>query len=460
MPRSLSCWARTRRSRSRRSPLAQAFPRATRRSYWHDWVRGLAIPFEWQEAVIRAAISLKLCTYEDTGAVARRAHDLDARERRQRPQLGLPLLLAARQLLRDPGAQPPRRDPHDGGLPALHRRASSHAAATPSCSRCIGIGGEARSARAHRAVAARLSRHGPGARRQPRLPAAAERRLRRDRAGVRALVLRPAADATSATPVQFTQLEYLGERAVRVHDRPDAGPWEFRGIERVHTFSAAMCWAGCGPAREASRGAWACAERADVLARRAPAHMREHDPGACLEPRVQALSRRSLRRRRTRRDGAAAAGARHRRTARDPRFVATLAAIERELKHGDWLYRYRHPDDFGKPETAFTICAFWYVNALATAGRREEARELFERLLARRTRLGLLSEDIDPVTGERWGNFPQTYSLVGIINSRHPAEPVRGRTYCEPARGRLQSRHGAEARTPPRAASPSGCSRP
>jgi GH15 family glucan-1,4-alpha-glucosidase len=101
----------------------------------------------------------------------------------------------------------------------------------------------------------------------------------------------------------------------------------------------------------------------------------------------------------------------------DPRFVATLAAIERELKDGDWLYRYRHRDDFGKPETAFTICAFWYVNALACAGRRDEARELFERLLARRTRLGLLSEDIDPVTGEWWGNFPQTYSLVGIINS-------------------------------------------
>jgi GH15 family glucan-1,4-alpha-glucosidase len=100
----------------------------------------------------------------------------------------------------------------------------------------------------------------------------------------------------------------------------------------------------------------------------------------------------------------------------DPRFVQTLAAVERELKHGDWLFRYRHPDDFGTPVTAFTICAFWYINALYATGRHEEAREQFQRLLERRNSLGLLSEDIDPVTGELWGNFPQTYSLVGIVN--------------------------------------------
>ena len=68
-------------------------------------------------------------------------------------------------------------------------------------------------------------------------------------------------------------------------------------------------------------------------------------------------------------------------------------------------------------QTAFTICAFWYVNALAALGRVEEAREHFCRLLERRSSLGLLSEDIDPASGALWGNFPQTYSLVGVINS-------------------------------------------
>jgi GH15 family glucan-1,4-alpha-glucosidase len=102
-------------------------------------------------------------------------------------------------------------------------------------------------------------------------------------------------------------------------------------------------------------------------------------------------------------------------SADDPRFLATLAAIENELKQGPYLYRYANPDDFGLPETAFNICTFWYINALAAVGRRDEARELYGNMLARRTQLGLLSEDLDVSTGELWGNFPQTYSMVGII---------------------------------------------
>ncbi len=63
------------------------------------------------------------------------------------------------------------------------------------------------------------------------------------------------------------------------------------------------------------------------------------------------------------------------------------------------------------------VCTFWYIDALAALGRRDEARALFEATLARRNRLGLLSEDLNPATGELWGNFPQTYSMVGLINS-------------------------------------------
>ena len=103
--------------------------------------------------------------------------------------------------------------------------------------------------------------------------------------------------------------------------------------------------------------------------------------------------------------------------ASDPRFLKTLERIEEELRTGDLMFRYKHADDFGQPENAFTICAFWYVNALAAAGRVDEARDRFTRLLARRNPLGLLSEDIQPTTGELWGNFPQTYSMVGVIGS-------------------------------------------
>jgi GH15 family glucan-1,4-alpha-glucosidase len=100
----------------------------------------------------------------------------------------------------------------------------------------------------------------------------------------------------------------------------------------------------------------------------------------------------------------------------DPRFVGTVAAVERELMRGHHLFRYVHQDDFGQPRNAFIVCTFWYIDALIAQGRIAEARELFENMLACRNHLGLLSEDIDPETNELWGNFPQTYPLVGIVN--------------------------------------------
>jgi GH15 family glucan-1,4-alpha-glucosidase len=101
----------------------------------------------------------------------------------------------------------------------------------------------------------------------------------------------------------------------------------------------------------------------------------------------------------------------------DPRFLGTVAAIEKYLKRGDYIYRYVTEDDFGMPQTAFMVCTFWYIDALAAMGRRDEARALFERMLSLRNSCGLLSEDIDPVDGTLWGNLPQTYSMVGLINS-------------------------------------------
>lgn len=80
------------------------------------------------------------------------------------------------------------------------------------------------------------------------------------------------------------------------------------------------------------------------------------------------------------------------------------------------MLRYATEDDFGLPETAFNVCTFWLIEALHLTGRSAEARALYEEMLSRRTQSGLLSEDIDPATGELWGNYPQTYSLVGLIN--------------------------------------------
>jgi pentatricopeptide repeat protein len=93
-----------------------------------------------------------------------------------------------------------------------------------------------------------------------------------------------------------------------------------------------------------------------------------------------------------------------------------MKAVEAGLRRGAHMLRYATEDDFGLPATAFNVCTFWLIEALHAMGRSEEARSLFNEMLSRRTAAGLLSEDIDPVSGELWGNYPQTYSLVGLIN--------------------------------------------
>jgi GH15 family glucan-1,4-alpha-glucosidase len=97
-----------------------------------------------------------------------------------------------------------------------------------------------------------------------------------------------------------------------------------------------------------------------------------------------------------------------------------LIALEKELKTPSGLfYRYIHSDDFGKPKSTFLICAFWYVEALACVGRIDDAIREFENLLQYSNHLQLFSEDIDEETGGQWGNFPQAYSHVGLMNAAY-----------------------------------------
>lgn len=194
--------------------------------------------------------------------------------------------------------------------------------------------------------------------------------------------------------------------------QPDAGLWEFRGRSAVHTYSAVMCWAACD--RLASAAArlglsdrqhlWR--QRADEIRGAVLAHAWNEQTasfgstfgGAGIDASLlQLVDTRFL-------------------SADDNRFQATLAAVEKHLLRGSQMLRYAHEDDFGYPETSFNFCTFWYIEALARIGRRDEARKLFEEMLSRRTSAGLLSEDTDFQTGEAWGNYPQTYSLAGLIN--------------------------------------------
>ena len=211
----------------------------------------------------------------------------------------------------------------------------------------------------------------------------------------------------------FERLERTGDDAYRVYDQPDAGLWEFRGRQGVHTYSSVMCWVACDRlARIAERIGrpdrqqhWR--DRADEIRERVLAEAWSEERGALMETwggdRLDAstLTLPDL--------GFIEAD--------DSRFLGTLDAVEKNLRRGDYVFRYADADDFGEPLTSFNLCTFWFIDALARVGRRDEARQLFENMLERRNPLGLMSEDIDPTTGELWGNVPQTYSMVGIIHS-------------------------------------------
>jgi GH15 family glucan-1,4-alpha-glucosidase len=98
-------------------------------------------------------------------------------------------------------------------------------------------------------------------------------------------------------------------------------------------------------------------------------------------------------------------------------------AIRRDLEEDGWLKRYRTDDGFGVPRVAFALCTFWLVEALGRLGSEAEARVVMARLGDVKSPLGLLAEDLDPKTGEMWGNFPQAYSHVGLIHAAFSASP-------------------------------------
>ncbi len=209
----------------------------------------------------------------------------------------------------------------------------------------------------------------------------------------------------------YRQLCHLGQMAVECFDKPDAGIWELRTKNAVHTFSALMCWAAADRlARIAAR--LNIPDEADQWRRHADrmhARINEEAWNADLNSYVATFAGQDI---------DASLLLMHELgfiSCHDLRFQGTTNAVENALKQGDHLFRYVNADDFGVPRTAFTVCTFWYIEALALCGRHEEARNIFERVLSCRTRLGLLSEDIDPSTGELWGNFPQSYSMVGLI---------------------------------------------
>ncbi len=211
----------------------------------------------------------------------------------------------------------------------------------------------------------------------------------------------------------FPLVQRLVEQAIAIAPLADTGIWEFRTLPRHYTFSRAMCWAAIdrgaqiaahfGDKDDAARWrAIADAERAILMTRGFNTQLKcftqaldgEHgDAANLLFPSIGLLD------------------------ARDPRFISTLEDYEKRMTSDGLMQRYTNVDDFGQTTSAFTMCSFWWSEALALAGRIEEAIDVFDRVVAHANPLGLFSEDIEPGTGRLLGNFPQAYTHVGLIHA-------------------------------------------
>jgi GH15 family glucan-1,4-alpha-glucosidase len=377
-------------------------------AYWLDWVRRLYISYDWQEAIIRAAITLKLSNFEETGGIVA-AHTTSIPEA---PGSGrtwdyrycwLRDAYFVVKALNRVGATQTMEDfigftlsiaaDREEALKPVYSVVPKLALDEWIATDLQGYRGDG-PVRIGNAAVDQIQHDTYGSIILAALPLFFDRRLPR-----------PANEGL------FRLLESLGEKAAKVAVVPDAGIWEYRGRQRIHTHSSAMCWAGIN--------------RLAAIATRLGLDDRAAHWNAIADPIHGELLERAWN---PKRQAFTAAFGSDDLDASvlllpdlgvcevdDPRFIKTVSAIERELLREKHMMRYAAEDDFGLPVTAFMICRFWLIDAWWSLGRRDEARELFVDALAHRNRYGLLSEDVDPKSGALFGNFPQTYSMAGLI---------------------------------------------
>lgn len=396
-------------------PLCDRFLASTL-GYWQRWVKHCNIPPAFQRQVIRSALTLKLHCYEDTGAIiaamttsipeapgSGRTWDyrycwlrdsyytLDAlrllghfEEREHFTQF----LIGVTARSPDMNLRPLYRV--DGGEDLEER-------IVPGWE---GFCGE-QPVRVGNAAAAHLQHDVFGELVLALTPVFMDERFEQER-----------------SKVSLDLVERLARRAVTVAGTPDAGIWEYRKSWKPQTFSNLMCWAAADrmariaerhrPGKVAEFREAAEAVRAQILGNAwsdsLGAFAGEYGGAHADASLLQMVPLRFLPR-------------------DDARLKATVRRIREDLTHNGWLLRYRNDDGLGVPSVAFVICTFWLVEALALLGEIGEARVVLEEAPSVLSSLGLMSEDFDLVTRRLWGNFPQTYSHVGLIHAAFAASP-------------------------------------
>ncbi|NDD92309.1 glycoside hydrolase family 15 protein [bacterium] len=380
-------------------------------SHWRRWARHCNIPFEFQSEVLRSALTLKLHIFEDTGAI-----------------------IAATTTSIPEG-------PHSGRtwdyrycwlrdayfvITALGRLGQFEeiehfirylqnicaAEGKRALQPVYGIGGEREFPEKVLPWLSGYQGHGP-----VRVGNAAYAMEQHDVYGEMVLALTRAffdermhqTDLSQA----FASVQQLVEQASATYELPDAGIWEFRGKKEHSTFSKLMCWAAldCGVQIAEKLGHQEFARNWSKRRSVVWGEIYEKSWNGMVGYFTQSFGGDSP-------DAANLLMATLNFLGPDnERLRSSVDSYDRLLRVAGGVYRYRAPDDFGVPTSTFTVCAFWLADALWAIGRKEEARELFSSVLSRANHLGLLSEDFDPDSGVLWGNFPQTYSHVGLINT-------------------------------------------
>ncbi len=376
---------------------------------WHRWAKTCGLPLFKPEMVLRSALCLKLHAFEDTGAIIAAA------------TTSIPEAMGTQRTwdyrycwLRDAAfvVEALRRLSHLREGERFLRYLRNVAEAGP-LQPLYGIDGNPSAPEEILGHLAGFGGQGP-----VRIGNAAVSQRQHDLTGELVLcletLLRDPRLVHNEEDLRFFPLvRRLVEEAIILAPQADTSIWEFRSLLRNYTFSRAMCWVAihrgaviAARFQEASlASAWEniAAREQEILLERGFSQSLGFftqtldgsfpDASMLLLPTLGLLD------------------------PRDPRFLSTLDHYGENLTEAGLMMRYRNDDDFGAPSSSFTICSFWWAEALALAGRLEEAIEVFERLCAFANPVGLFSEDIDPSTGRLLGNFPQAYTHVGLINA-------------------------------------------
>jgi GH15 family glucan-1,4-alpha-glucosidase len=395
------------------------FYRRTRR-YWETWVKHGALPDKFQAEVIRSALTLKLHQFEDTGAITAATttslpeHPGSGRNWDYRYcwlRDACFTLGALRRL-----GQFEEMERFVGYLTNIAEESKD------KLQPVYGITGERNLHEITLDHLAGFQGNGP-----VRAGNAAYMQTQHDVYGEMIAAIAPLfLDLRFQDVAQARSPKLLHHLLARIDEtllEPDVGLWEKRDQARLHTFSLLMHWTGAHAAMRVgvSSGDSVLEDTARLLAKRARDVIESRcwraDKGFFAdavdtdEADASLLLLVNL--------GFLPAG--------DQRALSHVLETAKRLAAQDHLlFRYLHHDGIGDTKSSFTVCGFWYAEALARLGRTEQAEEVFLDLVAHANHVGLLSEDIDPQTGKLWGNFPQTYSHVGLINAAFAISPVTG----------------------------------